>query len=74
MTGMTHGSPSDSCKGCGQSGTPAKVDCNAMCAAVFALTLPVPTVANIDRDSALAWTSELLASRAIAPDTSPPRA
>jgi hypothetical protein len=74
MAGMTHGSPSDSCKGCGQSGAPAKADCTAMCAAVFALALPVPTEASAGRDSARAWTSETLASRAIAPDTSPPRA
>jgi hypothetical protein len=74
MAGMTHGSPSDSCKGCGQSGTPGKADCAAMCAAVFALALPVSTEASADRDRARAWTSEILATRTIAPDTSPPRA
>jgi len=74
MAGMTHGSPSDSCKGCGGNGAPAKADCTAMCAAVFALALPVPTEASTERDSARVWTSETLASRVIAPDTSPPRA
>jgi len=74
MAGMTHGSTSDSCKGCGHSGAPAKADCTAMCAAVFALALPVPIETSTERDSARAWTSETLATRTIAPDTSPPRA
>jgi len=74
MAGMAHGFPSDSCKGCGESGAPTKADCTAMCAAVFALALPVPTAASVDRDSARVWTSETLATRTIAPDTSPPRA
>lgn len=74
VSGMMHGSPSDSCKGCGQSGAPAKADCTAMCGAVFALALPVPTDASVDRESVLPWTSEILATRSIAPDTSPPRA
>ncbi len=73
MAGMMHGTPADSCKGCGQD-APTKVDCAAMCAAVFAIALSVPVEQNADREVARAWTSDTLSTRTIAPDTSPPRA
>ena len=73
MAGMMHGTPADSCEGCGQD-APAKADCTAMCAAVFAIALPVPVDQSADREIARAWTSDTLSTRAIAPDTSPPRA
>jgi hypothetical protein len=74
MAGMTQGTPAGSCKGCDQSGAPTKVECTAMCAAVFAVALPLPVEHSISRDIARAWTSETLSSRTITPDTSPPRA
>jgi hypothetical protein len=74
MAGMTQGTPAGNCKGCDQTGAPMKGDCTTMCAAVFALALPVPPETRADRDSPRAWTSDTLATRAIAPDTSPPRA
>jgi hypothetical protein len=74
MAGMAHSSPSDSCKGCDQSGAPAKADCTAMCAAVSALALPVPVEQSMSHQIPRVWTSETLPARTIAPDTSPPRA
>lgn len=74
MAGMTQGPLAGTCKGCDQSGAPTKAACTAMCAAVFALALPVPAEQSIDGDIARSWTSETLSGRAITPDTSPPRA
>ncbi len=73
MAGMTHGLPADNCKNCGRRGAPTTADCTAMCAAVFALA-PVPVEQSGVRDIPRVWTSETLSARAIAPDTSPPRA
>jgi len=74
MAGMTHGLPADDCKNCGQKGAPTTADCTAMCAAVYALALPVPVEQSGGRDIPRVWTSETLSARTIAPDTSPPRA
>jgi hypothetical protein len=74
MADMTQGSPAGSCKACGQENAPTKADCAAMCAAVFAIVVPVPTEQVIGRPIARGWASDTLSTRAIAPDTSPPRA
>jgi hypothetical protein len=73
MAGMTQGTSPGSCKGCDQPGLP-KTDCTAMCAAVFAVALPVPVEQSVGHYIPRVWTSETLSARAIAPDTSPPRA
>ena len=74
MAGMTHGLPADDCKNCGQKGAPTMADCTAMCAAVFAVALPDPVEQSVGHYIPRVWTSETLSARAIAPDTSPPRA
>jgi hypothetical protein len=74
MLGIAMGSSTDSRKGCGQDGTLAKADCTAMCAAVVALAIPVPTEQSIERTIGRGWASDTLSTRTIAPDTSPPRA
>ena len=74
MAGMMQGSPAGSCQGCGQDGVPTKADCTAMCAAVFALAAPVPTAQSIERAVMRDWARDTLSTRAIAPDTAPPRA
>ena len=73
VAGMMQGTAPDSCKGCGQDGAPMKVDCTAMCAAVFAIIPPFPAEQSVDREVANAWTNETMPTHAIAPDTSPPR-
>ena len=72
MAGMAKGSPSDTCKGCGQS-TAAKVDCTTMCAPVFAVILPAPVAQPVAQDMAWMWMRDAERSRATTPDTAPPR-
>src|SRR5689334_18333413 len=74
MVDMTPESPAGSCKSRGQDGTLTKADCTDMCAAVVALASPVPTEQSIERAVAHSWAVDTLSTRAIAPDTSPPRA
>ena len=74
MAGMMHGLPADGCKNCGHKGAPTTPNCTAMCAAVFALALPVPVEQSGRGDIPRVWTSETFSARTIVPDTSPPRA
>ena len=74
MAGMAMGSSGDGCKGCAHDGAPAKADCTAMCAAVFALAIPAPMAQSIEHAIAGGWASDAVPTRAIAPDPSPPRA
>lgn len=74
MAVMAMGSSTDSCKGCTPDGAPTNADCTAMCAAMVALAIAVPEAQSIEHAIAGSWTSDTLSTRAVAPDTSPPRA
>ena len=75
MAVMGHGSLAGDCKGCGQSqsGAVMTADCSAACAPLFAVVPHIPVAQPVAHGRAWLWTRDALATRATAPDTSPPR-
>lgn len=72
MAAMAHGSFSDKCKGCGQSGA-VKVDCTAICVPAVAIIQPAPIAQPMTHDAVWIWVRDAERTRATAPDTAPPR-